>query len=71
MWGGAGCGGGHAERDQPLNQLLACVHGSGPHADVIVVSAATRPDVRGPARMRPGRYVREVLGERPAWRARS
>jgi cell division protease FtsH len=67
---GAGFGGGHDEREQTLNQLLSEMDGFDPHAEVVVISATNRPDVLDPALLRPGRFDRNVVIERPDWRDR-
>jgi cell division protease FtsH len=67
---GAGFGGGHDEREQTLNQLLSEMDGFDPHEEVIVVAATNRPDVLDPALLRPGRFDRNVVIERPGWRDR-
>jgi cell division protease FtsH len=67
---GAGLGGGHDEREQTLNQLLSEMDGFDQHEEVIVVSATNRPDVLDPALLRPGRFDRHVVVERPDWRDR-
>jgi cell division protease FtsH len=67
---GAGFGGGHDEREQTLNQLLSEMDGFDPHGEVIVMAATNRPDVLDPALLRPGRFDRHVVIERPDWRDR-
>jgi cell division protease FtsH len=67
---GAGFGGGHDEREQTLNQLLSEMDGFDPHEEVIVLAATNRPDVLDPALLRPGRFDRHVVIERPDWRDR-
>jgi cell division protease FtsH len=67
---GAGLGGGHDEREQTLNQLLSEMDGFDPHEEVIVLAATNRPDVLDPALLRPGRFDRRVVIERPDWRDR-
>jgi len=67
---GAGFGGGHDEREQTLNQLLSEMDGFESHEEVIVISATNRPDVLDPALLRPGRFDRRVVIERPDWRDR-
>jgi cell division protease FtsH len=67
---GAGFGGGHDEREQTLNQLLSEMDGFDPHEKVIVVAATNRPDVLDPALLRPGRFDRHVVIERPDYRDR-
>ncbi|ABQ27413.1 ATP-dependent zinc metalloprotease FtsH [Geotalea uraniireducens] len=67
---GTGFGGGHDEREQTLNQLLSEMDGFDPHEEVIVIAATNRPDVLDPALLRPGRFDRHVVIERPDWRDR-
>jgi len=67
---GAGFGGGHDEREQTLNQLLSEMDGFDQHEEVIVLAATNRPDVLDPALLRPGRFDRHVVIERPDWRDR-
>ncbi len=67
---GTGLGGGNDEREQTLNQLLAELDGFEAHAEVIVMSATNRPDVLDTALLRPGRFDRQVVLDRPDWRAR-
>lgn len=67
---GAGFGGGHDEREQTLNQLLSEMDGFDQHEEVIVLAATNRPDVLDPALLRPGRFDRLVVIERPDWRDR-
>ena len=67
---GAGFGGGHDEREQTLNQLLSEMDGFDQHEEVIVLAATNRPDVLDPALLRPGRFDRNVVIERPDWRDR-
>ncbi len=67
---GTGLGGGSDEREQTLNQLLSELDGFDPHEEVVVMSATNRPDVLDPALLRPGRFDRQVVVERPDWRAR-
>ncbi len=67
---GAGFGGGHDEREQTLNQLLSEMDGFESHEEVIVMAATNRPDVLDPALLRPGRFDRRVVIERPDWRDR-
>jgi len=62
---GAGLGGGHDEREQTLNQLLSELDGFEPHEEVIVMAATNRPDVLDPALLRPGRFDRHVVIDRP------
>jgi cell division protease FtsH len=67
---GAGFGGGHDEREQTLNQLLSEMDGFDPHEEVVVMAATNRPDVLDSALLRPGRFDRRVVIERPDWRDR-
>ena len=62
---GAGLGGGHDEREQTLNQLLVEMDGFESNEGVILVSATNRPDVLDPALLRPGRFDRRVVLNRP------
>jgi cell division protease FtsH len=67
---GAGIGGGHDEREQTLNQLLAEMDGFESNEDVILIAATNRPDVLDPALLRPGRFDRRVVVPRPDLRGR-
>ncbi|HBG46477.1 MAG TPA: cell division protein FtsH [Deltaproteobacteria bacterium] len=67
---GAGLGGGHDEREQTLNQLLSEMDGFEPHEEIIVVAATNRPDVLDPALLRPGRFDRHIVIDRPGWKDR-
>ena len=62
---GTGIGGGHDEREQTLNQILAEMDGFARHESVIVLAATNRPDVLDPALLRPGRFDRHVTLELP------
>src|SRR2546428_154703 len=62
---GAGLGGGHDEREQTLNQLLVEMDGFDQREAVVVLAASNRADVLDPALLRPGRFDRRVVGERP------
>ncbi len=67
---GAGLGGGHDEREQTLNQLLVEMDGFESNEGVILVAATNRPDVLDPALLRPGRFDRRVVVDRPDIRGR-
>jgi len=67
---GAGLGGGHDEREQTLNQLLSEMDGFARNDMIIVLAATNRPDVLDPALLRPGRFDRRVLIDRPEVAAR-
>ncbi len=67
---GAGLGGGHDEREQTLNQLLSEMDGFDPHEEVIVMAATNRPDVLDPALLRPGRFDKHIVVDRPGWKER-
>lgn len=62
---GAGLGGGHDEREQTLNQLLVEMDGFEQNSSVIIMAATNRPDVLDPALLRPGRFDRQVVVDRP------
>jgi cell division protease FtsH len=62
---GAGLGGGHDEREQTLNQLLVEMDGFEANDGVILIAATNRPDVLDPALLRPGRFDRRVIVDRP------
>jgi len=62
---GAGVGGGHDEREQTLNQLLVEMDGFDTHAGVILIAATNRPDILDPALLRPGRFDRHIVVDRP------
>ena len=62
---GTGLGGGHDEREQTLNQILAEMDGFSGHEAVIVLAATNRPDVLDPALLRPGRFDRHVMLDLP------
>lgn len=62
---GAGLGGGHDEREQTLNQILVEMDGFEPNSGVIIIAATNRPDVLDPALLRPGRFDRRVILDRP------
>jgi cell division protease FtsH len=67
---GAGLGGGHDEREQTLNQLLVEMDGFESNDGVILIAATNRPDVLDPALLRPGRFDRRVVVDRPDIRGR-
>ncbi len=62
---GAGVGGGHDEREQTLNQMLVEMDGFGPTSGVIVLASTNRPDILDPALLRPGRFDRQIMVDRP------
>ncbi len=68
---GAGLGGSHDEREQTLNQILVEMDGFDTNTNVIVVAATNRPDVLDPALLRPGRFDRQVILDRPDMRGRT
>src|SRR5579884_545883 len=67
---GAGLGGGNDEREQTLNQVLVEMDGFNPHQAIIVLAATNRPDVLDPALLRPGRFDRQIVVDRPDRRGR-
>ncbi len=67
---GSGLGGGHDEREQTLNQILVEMDGFDTDTNVIVVAATNRPDILDPALMRPGRFDRRVVLDRPDMKGR-
>jgi cell division protease FtsH len=67
---GAGLGGGHDEREQTLNALLVEMDGFEQNTGVIIIAATNRPDVLDPALLRPGRFDRQVIVDRPDRRGR-
>ena len=67
---GAGLGGGHDEREQTLTQLLVELDGFDVKAGVIVIASTNRPDILDPALLRPGRFDRQIVVDRPDIRGR-
>ena len=67
---GAGLGGSHDEREQTLNQILVEMDGFDTDTNVIVMAATNRPDILDPALLRPGRFDRRVILDRPDWNGR-
>ena len=68
---GAGSFGGHDEREQTLNQLLAELDGFDTNAGVILMGATNRPEILDPALLRPGRFDRTVAVDRPDVKGRT
>ncbi len=62
---GSGMGGGHDEREQTLNQLLVEMDGFDPRTGIILIAATNRPDILDPALLRPGRFDRQIIVDRP------
>ncbi|RFA35858.1 cell division protein FtsH [Virgibacillus dokdonensis] len=62
---GAGLGGGHDEREQTLNQLLVEMDGFGANEGIIIMAATNRADILDPALLRPGRFDRQIMVDRP------
>jgi cell division protease FtsH len=62
---GAGMGGGHDEREQTLNQMLVEMDGFGATTGVILIAATNRPDILDPALLRPGRFDRQIVVDKP------
>ncbi|MCH8162040.1 MAG: ATP-dependent zinc metalloprotease FtsH, partial [Chloroflexi bacterium] len=67
---GSGLGGSHDEREQTLNQILVEMDGFDTNTNVIVIAATNRPDILDPALLRPGRFDRQVILDRPDIRGR-
>jgi cell division protease FtsH len=67
---GAGLGGSHDEREQTLNQILVEMDGFDTDTNVIIIAATNRPDILDPALLRPGRFDRRVVLDRPDMRGR-
>ena len=67
---GVGLGGGHDEREQTLNQLLVEMDGFGANEGIIMIAATNRPDILDPALLRPGRFDRQIVVDRPDIRGR-
>ena len=67
---GAGMGGGHDEREQTLNQLLVEMDGFEQKDNIILIAATNRPDILDPALLRPGRFDRQIVVDRPDRRGR-
>ena len=67
---GAGLGGGHDEREQTLNQLLVEMDGFGANEGIIMIAATNRADILDPALLRPGRFDRQIVVDRPDVRGR-
>ncbi|MDX6704568.1 MAG: cell division protease FtsH, partial [Solirubrobacteraceae bacterium] len=68
---GAGMGGGHDEREQTLNQLLVEMDGFTMTDNIILIAATNRPDILDPALLRPGRFDRQIVVDRPDRKGRS
>lgn len=62
---GAGLGGGHDEREQTLNQMLVEMDGFAANEGIIIIAATNRPDILDPALLRPGRFDRQIVADRP------
>ena len=67
---GAGLGGGHDEREQTLNQLLVEMDGFSANEGIIMIAATNRPDILDPALLRPGRFDRQIVVDRPDLKGR-
>ena len=68
---GAGLGGGHDEREQTLNQLLVEMDGFSANEGIIMIAATNRPDILDPALLRPGRFYRQIVVDRPDIKGRT
>lgn len=68
---GAGLGGGHDEREQTLNQLLVDMDGFSANEGIIMIAATNRPDILDPALLRPGRFDRQIVVDRPDIKGRT
>ena len=68
---GAGLGGGHDEREQTLNQLLVEMDGFGANEGIIMIAVTNRPDILDPALLRPGRFDRQIVVDRPDIKGRT
>ena len=67
---GAGMGGGHDEREQTLNQMLAEMDGFEATEGIVIMAATNRPDILDPALLRPGRFDRQIIVPLPEWSER-
>ncbi len=67
---GAGLGGGHDEREQTLNQMLVEMDGFDASTGIILIAATNRPDILDPALLRPGRFDRHIVVDKPDWKGR-
>lgn len=68
---GAGVGGGHDEREQTLNQLLVEMDGFAANEGIIIIAATNRPDILDPALLRPGRFDRQIVVDKPDVKGRN
>jgi cell division protease FtsH len=68
---GAGVGGGHDEREQTLNQLLVEMDGFAANEGIIIIAATNRPDILDPALLRPGRFDRQIVVDKPDVKGRT
>lgn len=68
---GAGVGGGHDEREQTLNQLLVEMDGFAANEGIIIIAATNRPDILDPALLRPGRFDRQIVVDKPDIKGRN